>query len=60
MPKVYVQKGQEVKQGEAVGAQGHSGNSTAAHLHFEIHEGTPNALGTMEGVIDPMGLMLGK
>lgn len=60
MSKIYVQKGQEVKQGEAVGAQGHSGNSTAAHLHFEIHEGTPNALGTMEGVIDPMGLMLGK
>lgn len=37
MSQVTVSKGDKVKQGEVIGAIGHSGNSTGTHLHMEIH-----------------------
>lgn len=39
---LQVTVGQQVEQGQVVGYEGDSGNSTGAHLHFEIIEnGTP-------------------
>ncbi len=36
LSKLYVKKGQMVKQGEAIGEVGETGIATAPHLHFEI------------------------
>jgi Peptidase family M23 len=33
---VSVQRGQEVRSGELIGRVGHTGNSTAPHLHFQL------------------------
>ena len=45
LSRIYVTKGQEVVQGEAIGAVGNSGISTGPHLDFQIVLGTD--------VIDP-------
>jgi hypothetical protein len=34
-----VKKGDEVKRGQVIGQLGHSGNSTAPHLHFQMSDG---------------------
>jgi murein DD-endopeptidase MepM/ murein hydrolase activator NlpD len=36
---VCVKEGQRVKAGEMIGRLGHSGNSTAPHLHFQLMDG---------------------
>ncbi|MDP3710194.1 MAG: peptidoglycan DD-metalloendopeptidase family protein [bacterium] len=36
MSKVFIQAGQSVNQGEAIGLVGSTGRSTGCHLHFEI------------------------
>jgi len=36
---IKIKKGDQVKQGQVIGAVGHSGNSTEPHLHFSINNG---------------------
>ncbi|MFQ7112203.1 MAG: lysozyme family protein [Anaerovoracaceae bacterium] len=56
MKRTLVSKGQKVKKGQKIGEQGHSGNSTASHLHIEIHKGTAH-IATKDGLVDPEKIM---
>ena len=40
LDKVYVKEGQNVTQGEVVGAMGNTGLSTGPHLHYEVRIGS--------------------
>lgn len=44
LSKVYVNKGDKVRQGQEIGLSGASGNITGAHLHFESRENWYNYL----------------
>jgi murein DD-endopeptidase MepM/ murein hydrolase activator NlpD len=47
LSQIFVAEGQDVQQGQAIGASGSTGYSTGPHLHFEVRlKGTPiNPLG---------------
>lgn len=54
MSQVEVNKGQKVHSGERIGTSGNSGNSSGAHLHFEIHKNQDvNSVGSDKGIINP-------
>jgi len=39
LSKVKVRRGQEIEMGETIGKVGNTGNSTGAHLHYEVRTG---------------------
>lgn len=42
LASIAVKQGDQLKQGDVIGAEGSTGNSTGAHLHFELRvDGTP-------------------
>ncbi len=53
--KRLVSTGQRVAQGQSIGYQGNSGNSTGQHLHFEVHKGNWNVNKT--NAVNPMNYM---
>jgi murein DD-endopeptidase MepM/ murein hydrolase activator NlpD len=40
LSEIFVQEGQEIRQGTVIGRVGSTGNSTGPHLHFETHAAT--------------------
>ncbi len=42
LSEVFVQAGDQIKQGEVIGRVGSTGNSTGPHLHFEFRQLTPD------------------
>lgn len=56
LSEVAVSAGQIVKKGQLIGQQGHSGNSTGSHLHFEIHTGGVYS-GSNQNYVDPRSLI---
>jgi murein DD-endopeptidase MepM/ murein hydrolase activator NlpD len=53
--KALVQPGQKVKTGQVIGYVGSSGNSSAPHLHFEVHINAPPT--GPQNAIDPIPFM---
>jgi uncharacterized protein YraI len=53
--KAVVQPGQKVKAGQVIGYVGSSGNSSAPHLHYEVHINAPPT--GPQNAIDPIPFM---
>lgn len=51
MADVFVYPGDHLYAGDVIGTQGHSGNSSASHLHFEMRNNTK--WGSEEGSLNP-------
>lgn len=49
---IYVQAGQQVKEGDMIARLGNSGNSNYAHLHFEIKNQPTGVEGIAKSVVD--------
>ena len=47
--RIFVRKGQRVKQGQRIGLSGNTGHSTGPHLHFEVRKGV--------AALDPLRVM---
>ena len=43
LKSIAVKQGQKVKQGDTIGIMGSTGNSTGAHVHFEVRTGATTA-----------------
>jgi murein DD-endopeptidase MepM/ murein hydrolase activator NlpD len=42
LSKIFVQKGQKVREGDVIGEVGTTGRSTGPHLHFNVQQYTPS------------------
>lgn len=51
--KIFVQVGQQVRQGETIAAMGSTGFSTGPHSHFEIHR-------SGKGAVNPIALLASR
>lgn len=58
MKAVNVNVGDHIMKGQKIGTVGNSGNSTGAHLHFEIHKDSM-AIASDEGIINPCDFIEG-
>lgn len=56
LQKVYVQEGQMVEMGQAIGQMGNTGYSFGCHLHFGIARGKPGKTGTQ--YVNPLHLVV--
>ena len=52
MKDISVKNGDVVFKGMKIGTSGNSGNSTGAHLHFEIHKNSKK-VGSDDGIVNP-------
>lgn len=48
LDSIAVQEGQQVKDGDMIGVQGSTGNSTGKHLHLEVRSDMENAASTID------------
>ena len=56
---IKVKNGEKIKSGDLIGNIGHSGNSTAPHLHFQLMDGRiPSLLKAFRVVLENMNYMI--
>lgn len=58
LTRPYIKDGQAVKAQQIIGLSGNTGDSTAAHLHFEYRPAPIRSKNGYAGAVDTKGLML--
>lgn len=63
LDSISVQSGQQIEEGEVIGIEGNTGNSTGIHLHLELRESPYSTANTVDiatylGIENKMGLAI--